>query len=131
MPPKRRGKAIPEKQPYAFTLRNGGPFAFAGLWDRWRDPGNGEVTLESFTVITTDPNELTAHVHTRMPVILQPGDYSKWLAAEKGSRPPVELLRPFPAELMQAAKANREVGNVRNNHPGLLDDTSAPPANSL
>jgi putative SOS response-associated peptidase YedK len=128
-PAKKLKKSAPEKQPYVFTLRSGQPFGFAGLWDRWRDPENAANILESYTVITTDPNELTAHVHTRMPVILAPADYGAWLAAEPGKRAPVELLRPFPAELMHAAKANREVGNVRNNDPGLMFEV--PPANSL
>lgn len=124
-------KTVPEKQPYAFTLRSGAPFAFAGLWDRWRDPQNREAILESFTIITTDPNELTASVHTRMPAILAPQDYTAWLTAGPGIRPPIELLRPFPAELMHAAPASRDVGNVRNNHPNLLTPDIIPPANSL
>jgi putative SOS response-associated peptidase YedK len=115
------------KQPYAFTLANGEPFAFAGLWDRWKDPAGGY--LESFTIITTTPNELTAAVHDRMPVILRPQDYHLWL-----SHPPVDksvpaapqlelqaLLRPYPADEMAAVEAHPDVGNVRNNHPGLLN----------
>jgi putative SOS response-associated peptidase YedK len=115
-----RKKAVLEKQPYAFTLRSGGSLAFAGLWERWRDPGKRESTLETFTVITTEPNELTAEVHTRMPVILEPKDYALWLDVDEGRRLPVELLRPFPAEQMQAAKAHRDVGNVKNNSPELM-----------
>jgi putative SOS response-associated peptidase YedK len=115
------------KQPYAFTLANGQPFAFAGLWDRWKDASDG--TLESFAIITTTPNELTATVHTRMPVILRQQDYDLWLAhvpVDKGAPPaPLleleALLRPYPAELMAAAEAHTDVGNVRNNHPGLLN----------
>ena len=116
----RRRKAVVEKQPYAFTMRSGGPMAFAGLWDRWRDPVDRAKTLETFTVITTDPNELTAEVHTRMPVILEPKDYAAWLEAGEGQRAPVELLRPFPAEQMQAAQAHKDVGNVRNNSAELM-----------
>ena len=117
---KARKKAVVEKQPYAFTLRTGAPLAFAGLWDRWRDPAHREQVLETFTIITTDPNELTAEVHTRMPVILEPRDYAAWLDAGEGRRPPVELLRPFPAEQMQAARAHKDVGNVKNNRPELM-----------
>jgi len=113
------------KQPYAFSLANDQPFAFAGLWDRWKDPAGG--VLESYTIITTTPNELTATVHDRMPVILRPQDYDLWLARPpRGARaePQLELmalLRPFPAELMAAHEAHVDVGNVRNNHPGLLN----------
>jgi putative SOS response-associated peptidase YedK len=110
-----------EKQPYAFTLRSGEPFAFAGLWERWRDPEHRDAApLETFTIITTEPNALTAEVHTRMPAILAPKDYAAWLEAGKDIRPPVELLRPFPAEEMQASKAHQDVGNVRNNRPELM-----------
>jgi len=112
------------KQPYAFTLTNVEPFAFAGLWDRWKDPAGG--TLESFTIITTTPNELTATVHDRMPVILRPSDYDLWLAANIPTDPApqlelLSLLRPYPAERMAARQAHPDVGNVRNNHPGLLN----------
>jgi putative SOS response-associated peptidase YedK len=118
-------KNATRKQPYAFTLAGGEPFAFAGLWDRWKDPAGG--ALESYTIVTTTPNELTATVHDRMPVILRPQDYDLWLAqADAPSEParPLELLallRPFPAESMKAQGAHVDVGNVRNNHRGLLN----------
>jgi putative SOS response-associated peptidase YedK len=113
------------KQPYAFMLASGGPFAFAGLWDRWKDPAGG--FLESYTIITTTPNELTAAVHDRMPVILRPQDYDLWLSpVDKGAPPTPQLelqalLCPYPAEQMAATEAHPDVGNVRNNHPGLLN----------
>jgi putative SOS response-associated peptidase YedK len=126
-------KKSPAKQPYAFTLANGEPFAFAGLWDRWKDPnpsqpGAASQILESFTIISTTPNELTAAVHDRMPVILRPQDYDLWLshppAAVSAPARPLELLallRPYPADQMAAREAHIDVGNVRNNHPGLLN----------
>jgi putative SOS response-associated peptidase YedK len=120
-----RKKDTGAKQPYAFTLANGEPFAFAGLWDRWKDPAGG--FLESYTIITTTPNELTATVHDRMPVILRPQDYDLWLSqpdAPREAAPQLELLallRPYPAERMAAQQAHMDVGNVRNNHPGLLN----------
>ena len=115
--------AVP-KRPYAFTLANDEPFAFAGLWDRWKDPAGG--TLESFTIITTTPNELTATVHDRMPVILRPQDYDFWLTPNVPTdrTPQLELqalLRPYPADRMIAREAHPDVGNVRNNHPGLVN----------
>ncbi len=117
-------KKVAPKQPYAFTLASGEPFAFAGLWDRWKDPAGGQ--LESYTIITTVPNVLTAMVHDRMPVILRPQDYDFWLARPDANEPapPLELLallRPYPAERMAAQEAHVDVGNVRNNHPGLLN----------
>jgi putative SOS response-associated peptidase YedK len=108
------------KQPYAFSMSDGAPFAFAGLWDAWKDPAQ-ERGLQSFTIITTTPNELTATVHNRMPVILHPQDYEEWLMRVDGESPPTALLRPFPAEEMKAKEAHKDVGNVRNNHPELLN----------
>jgi putative SOS response-associated peptidase YedK len=83
------------KQPYAFSLADGLPFAFAGLWDAWRDPVL-DVWLQSFTIITTTPNELTATVHNRMPVILHPDNYEEWLMREEGESPPVHLCVHSP-----------------------------------
>ena len=59
------------KQPCAFALTDGSPFAFAGLWEQWKDKATGQP-LETYTILTTEPNELTATVHDRMPVILAP-----------------------------------------------------------
>jgi putative SOS response-associated peptidase YedK len=101
-------------QPYAFMRRDDLPLAFAGLWDAWKDPDGG--WFQSFTIITTTPNELTATVHNRMPVILEPRDYARWLARDDGERPPVDLLRPFPADEMNTHEVHKDVGNVKNNH---------------
>jgi putative SOS response-associated peptidase YedK len=107
------------KQPYVFLMKDEAPFAFAGLWDAWKDAeGNW---LQSYSIITTTPNELTQEVHTRMPVILHPKDYEEWLMRVDGEKPPVNLLRPFPADQMKAHEAHKDVGNVRNNHPELLN----------
>ncbi len=121
------------KQPFAFTLRGGGPFAFAGIWDAWKEPKSSpqetDRWLQSFSILTTDANELMATVHTRMPVILHPRDYDRWL--QRGEADPAQLqqllamLRPYEAEAMTAAPANPSVGNVRNNGPEMLDPIDA------
>jgi hypothetical protein len=80
-----------------------------------------EQWLQSFTIITTKPNELTATVHNRMPVILHREDYDEWLMRVDGEDPPASLLRPYPAGEMKAKEAHKDVGNVRNNHPELLN----------
>ena len=114
------------KQPYAFLLKSGEPFAFGGVWDAWKDPATGEW-LQSFAIITTDPNELTATVHNRMPLILKPSDYNRWLQRAKDDRPPVDLLRPYDAELMMSHPVDPRVGNVRNNEQGLCTPWECPP----
>lgn len=107
------------KQPYGFDLLNGRMMAFAGLWDAWKDPKTNHW-LQTYTIITTDANELMAPVHDRMPVILHPRDYDRWLDRAETERPPIDLLRPFPADEMENFEVSKDVGNVKNNSPELL-----------
>ncbi len=100
------------KQPWTIELADGDVFAFAGLWDRWKDRATGGV-LETYTIITTDPNNLVQPLHDRMPVILSPSDYDRWLNPGDPDRPPIDLLRPFPAERMEAWKVSLRSGMRR------------------
>ena len=109
----------PPKQPYAIELGNGRLFAFAGLWDTWRDKDGH--WLQSYAIVTTEANEFMAKIrHPRMPVILHARDYDRWLDREETERLPLDLLRPFEAEAMEMYKANPKVNNVRNNGPDML-----------
>jgi putative SOS response-associated peptidase YedK len=87
----RTGKA---KQPYCFEANQGQLFAFAGLWDRWKDPkGNW---IKTCSIPTTIPNAVTSPVHDRMPVILDPDSYDLWLDPwMKDVAATSELLKPF------------------------------------
>jgi putative SOS response-associated peptidase YedK len=108
------------KQPYAITMKDRSLFGFAGLWERWKDKASGEV-IRSCTIITTEPNEVCAPIHDRMPVIVDPADYGKWLGEEPVD--PVRLLgmlRPFPAERMMCFPVDARVGNVKNDDAALL-----------
>ncbi len=105
------------KTPFAISLRNRRWFCLAGLWDRAMIDGS---EIESFTVVTTTPNDLMAGIHTRMPVILRPEDYGRWLDPQSG--PVGDLFEPFPTEDMHAWVVGPDVGNVRNNHPGLIEE---------
>jgi putative SOS response-associated peptidase YedK len=107
------------KQPYAIAMKDDALFALAGLWDEWKDKATGQ-TLQTYTVITTDPNWLMEPIHNRMPVILQRQDYGRWLEPGDPANLPVDLLRPFPAEEMKAWPVGNDVGNVRNNRPELI-----------
>ena len=94
--------------------------AFAGLWDAWKDPADGRW-LQSYTIITTDANEIMMPIHNRMPVILHEGDFNRWLERGEAHQPPIDLLRPFPADEMEAFEVSKDVGNVRNNSADLLN----------
>jgi putative SOS response-associated peptidase YedK len=109
------------KHPFAFALKSGEPYALAGLWERWQ-PTEGPP-LETFTIVTTDPNEITEPFHNRMPAILEPRDYDRWLDPGDPQRPPTDLLRPYPSEKMLAWPVSERVGNVRNNDPQLLEQS--------
>jgi putative SOS response-associated peptidase YedK len=101
-------------------MKDGEPYAFAGLWEKWKDY-KASVDLLTFTVITTDPNELVQQMHDRMPVIIPERHYQRWLEPGDPARPPVDLLRPFDADRMKAWRVGKEVGNVKNDTPELID----------
>ena len=113
------------KVPFAFGMQGGEPYALAGLWERWK-PREGEP-LETFTILTTDPNELAEKVHDRMPVILEPRDYTRWMESSDPARPPIDLLRPYPAEKMRSWAVGDRVGNVRNDDSDLLAERTIQP----
>ena len=108
-----------DKAAFRFTVGEERVFGLAGLWDRWNAPDGRR--LESFTIITTDPNAIAEPVHNRMPVILEPKQYDAWLDREETERPPTYLLRPFEAERMLVHSAHPKVGNVRNQGMEMLD----------
>jgi putative SOS response-associated peptidase YedK len=117
-------KEKPRKQPYHFTMRNGAPFAFAGLWEKWSDPQ--QRLVESFTIITTEPNELMAELHDRMPVILHREDYAIWLSRDEQNLIKLgQLLKPYPANEMKKVAVNPVVGNPRNDVPECIEPFSA------
>ena len=110
------------RKPYAIEMKDGAPFAFAGIWDAWKD-AEGKW-LQSFAIVTTEANELMAKIHPRMPVILREKDYERWLDREETERPPVDLLRPFDADALEMHEANPKVNNARNTGPELLRKAS-------
>lgn len=112
----------PPKQPYAIGRADGEPLAFAGLWERWR-PKDGGEPVQSFTIITTSPNEVMADIHNRMPVILGADDVPVWLGEERGDFG--ALLKPCPSDWLKTWKVSARVGNVQNNDPSLLEPVSS------
>jgi putative SOS response-associated peptidase YedK len=110
------------KQPYYFTVNGGAPFAFAGLWEQ-RDGIDG--VLETFTILTTSPNELVSEYHDRMPVILPPSAYADWLDPfMQKPEPLLPLLGPYPAGKMSAHPVTKRMSNPRFNDPSVVEPIS-------
>lgn len=97
-------------QPYYFQMKDGAPFAFAGIWDRWRDNGR---TIDSCAIITTTANELLATIHHRMPVILESESYGLWLSEDSRSADLKDLLAPYPADAMTSHPVSYDVNDAK------------------
>ncbi|MEW6287745.1 MAG: SOS response-associated peptidase [Chloroflexota bacterium] len=107
------------KTPYYIHLTDRRPFAFAGLWDVWESPDGS--SLKTCTIITTEPNELMATLHNRMPAILHPRDYAKWLdPSPQTPESLLPLLKPYPAEAMTAYPVSTLVNKPGNDSPELI-----------
>ncbi len=107
------------KLPYFIHMKDGQPFAFAGLWDEWRGPDGSPV--RTCTIITTAPNSLMASIHDRMPVILRPEDYPEWLdAGPQAAQSLQHLVAPFPPELMEAYPVSALVNSPSNDRAECL-----------
>jgi putative SOS response-associated peptidase YedK len=109
------------KQPYLLEPAAGGPMALGGLFERWRDPENGD--LWSCTIVTTEASADIAHLHPRMPLVLTPDHWQPWLTAEPdGAR---ELIGPAPEGTLRFRPVDKRVNNVRHDDPDLI---APPPA---
>lgn len=107
------------KTPFFVHMKDRKPFVFAGLWDSWNSPDGSLV--KSCTIITTEPNELMSLIHNRMPVILHPRDYAKWLDPAPQTPDQLKpLLKPFPAESMDAYPVSTLVNKPINDMPELV-----------
>jgi putative SOS response-associated peptidase YedK len=112
-----------KKQPYYFHLRDGRPFAFAGLWERWQKGDEQEIL--SCALITTEANDVVRNVHDRMPVILPSAAYDQWLSP--GVPDPAafrSLLLPYSADEMTATAVGLQVNNPRFDDPTCIKPLS-------
>jgi len=110
------------KQPWYFTARDGSPaLTVAGLWDEWKNPETGKL-LKSCTMIITEPNDVAAQVHDRMPVLLAERDFEPWLLGQAG----IELLKPAPKYLLQKWPVSKRMNSSRasDDDPTLIDPVS-------
>jgi len=101
------------KQPFCFEVSGGELFAFAGLWDGWKD-SNGQW-VKTCSILTTTPNAVTSAVHDRMPVVLDPDSYDLWLdPGMQDVAAASDLLRPFDARLMRCYPVSTRLNHVAN-----------------
>jgi putative SOS response-associated peptidase YedK len=107
-----------QKQPYLIARQDQLPFGIAGLWESWLAPDGTQV--ESCTLITTDANARTRPVHDRMPVILAPADYSRWLDPSSSAPALLTLIRPCPEDLLQLQAVSTFVNNPRHESPDCI-----------
>lgn len=127
---KRRRCIIPADGFYEWQKLNGGKqpvyihgvegqlLGLAGLWEVWRDPEGS--SLQTCTILTTRPNELVAPIHNRMPVILEPEDYDLWLNPGDKPEQGLHLLRPYPAEKLEAYPVSKLVNSPKNDTPECI-----------
>ena len=112
------------KQPYYISLRDGRPFAFAGLWEHWE---GADAAIESCTIITVEANELLRELHDRMPVILHPTDYDRWLELREPDTGRLQsLLVPYESDEMTFNAVSTVVNSPRNDSPACTEILKSP-----
>jgi putative SOS response-associated peptidase YedK len=117
----------------AYYIRPGGPglaecFAFAGLWERWTPKQVGGAPVESFTILTTEANETIRPLHDRMPVILPPEAWDRWLDPASDDLASLRgLLVPAPPEAVQLHPVGPRVNSPRNDDPQCMESIAVPP----
>ena len=110
------------KQPYAIAMKGRNPFGLVGIWENWQHPETDEW-IRTFAIITTDANELVAPIHDRMPVILAPRDFDRWLSSLDPD--PRDLLRPYPAAPLTLWPISIRVNSPENDDPSIIEPRRA------
>jgi putative SOS response-associated peptidase YedK len=105
------------RQPFLIRRKDQAPFAFAGLWERWRQPGADGAVVRSCTIITCPANDLVAPLHDRMPVILAPEAYARWLDPNIDAR---DVLKPCPSAWLEAFAVDPRVNSPNNDDPECI-----------
>jgi putative SOS response-associated peptidase YedK len=111
------------KQPFAIAMKDGSPFGIAGIWENWKEPKSGEW-IRTFAILTVPANELVGTIHDRMPAILRPAAYERWLGPEPEVQ---ELLVPFPSRAMRMWPISARVNSPANDDEHILDEIELSP----
>jgi putative SOS response-associated peptidase YedK len=111
-------KGAMAKQRYAIGMKSGEPFALPAIWENWQRPGADEW-VRTFVVITCPANDMVAYIHDRMPVIIPPDAYDRWLANIEPD--PRDLLVAYPSEPMSMWRISTRVNKVENDDVAILE----------
>jgi len=117
------------KTPMRVRLKSKEPFTFAGLWETWKDPQEKEV--RTFTIITTEPNEILQPIHNRMPVILKQEDEEAWLDPQTDVRHLEKILTPYSSNEMEAYAVSKLVNSPKHDSPDCIEPAIIPPPSTL
>jgi putative SOS response-associated peptidase YedK len=115
-------KGAKAKQPYAIAMKSGAPFAVAAIWENWRRPDTDEW-VRTFCVVTTTANALLAEIHDRMPVIIAPENFDRWLSAVEPD--PRDLLVPYDPEPMTMWPISTRVNKPENDDAAIHERVGA------
>ena len=118
-------QALPgRKRPFLFRRPDGTPFALAGLWEAWHGPDGRP--LETCALLTTEANAVVRPVHDRMPVLVSPADFDRWLAPDAAPANLVPMLRPAPDDALAAVAVGPYVNSARHEGPGCVEPLGGP-----
>jgi putative SOS response-associated peptidase YedK len=110
-----------QKTPFLFSMADDSIYAFAGIWDRWRN--SDKEWIETCSIITTSANTLLSGIHDRTPVILKPDDYDLWLHPGFNKTDDLlDLLKPFPADTMRHHRVSTRVNSAKNDDPACAEE---------
>jgi putative SOS response-associated peptidase YedK len=125
-----------DKQPFFIHRSDHQPFALAGLWDSWTPPQASMESehdtpqpLHSTTIITTKANEFAASIHHRMPIILNPNNYDRWLADDASQ---IDILQSLLVDSdnsnemtsFEITAVSRHVNKVANDDPQCIEPSA-------
>ncbi|MBW1807382.1 MAG: SOS response-associated peptidase [Deltaproteobacteria bacterium] len=107
------------KTPHFIGMKSKKPLAFAGLWETWQPPGKEQI--DSFTIVTTEPNDLLSNIHNRMPVILAPETYAAWLDPDPADPAVLQkLLLPLAGDQLEAYPVSKAINSPSNDNPDMI-----------
>ncbi len=110
------------KTPHYIKMKGGELFAFAGIWSEWL---RGETPLQTYSIITTEANEHLQSIHHRMPVILQPDQYSAWMQASASKADLLSLMKPFREDSLEYFPVSKLVNSPKNDLPDCIVPATA------